>query len=258
MTRILLIDGDRARLAALELALGEAGYGGVAGVSSGTFALTMLERDRPDLIVCQARLPDFDGYELCEIVRSDPALRGVLILLLAGPEDELPGPASEIGADRFLVGEFTLAAVVAEVRTLLPQDARALAAAPPAAPAHDLRGSLEVMELADLVQAIALGGKTGHLVLTLGGRQGQIAFERGRVVHAELGALAGEAAFAALLAAARQAPDGTFCFIPLDRRAASLPRTIARAVDQLLLDAAAAIDEGRLRPAGAEPVRGGR
>lgn len=249
MARILIIDANRERLAALQRGLQEAGYSSLTAVPSGSFALTMLERDRPDLIVCRVRIADIDGYELCSIVRSDPAQRGVLFLLLAGEGEEVPGAAFDAGADRFLVGDFTVATIVAEVQSLLPREATAALAAPAAAAAvaHDLRGSLGVMDLADLTQAIALGGKTGHLMLTVGGRQGTIAFERGRIVHAELGDRAGDTAFTALLVAAQHDADATFCFIPLDRRAPNLPRTIERSVEQLLLHAAADMDEGVAR-----------
>ncbi len=258
MARILLIDPDRQRLTALKQALAAAGHTNVAAVGTGCFALTMLERDRPDLIVCRARVPDIDGFELCAIVRSDPALAGVLFLLLAAPGDEVPGGALEGGADRVLVGEFDVETIVAEVGSLLPRP-DAPATGPPGralspAAARDLRGSLGVLDVADIAQAIGLGGKTGHLMLTLGDRQGLIAFERGRVVHAEFGELAGEEAFAALVAEGQRATDGSFCFVPLDRRSPALPRTLDRNVEQLLLSAAAEIDERRAAGRAAAPT----
>jgi CheY-like chemotaxis protein len=42
-----------------------------------TFALTMLERDQPDLIVSSDELGDMSGRDLHEIVRSDPAMNSV-------------------------------------------------------------------------------------------------------------------------------------------------------------------------------------
>jgi CheY-like chemotaxis protein len=254
MVRILLIDPDREHLAALQRGLAEAGYTTIGAVSSGSFALTMLERDRPDLIVCRARVPDIDGYELCSIVRSDPALKGVLFLLLADAGDAVPGAAFQAGADRFLVGELDVPTVVDEVRALLPrEDALELVPAVPRA-AHDLRGSLDVMDVADITQAIGLGGKTGHLILVMGSRQGTVAFERGRVIHAEFGDLTGEEAFVALVAEAQRAGEGSFCFIPLDRHAPGLPRTIERSVEQLLLGVAAELDERRLGERAAAPT----
>lgn len=255
--RVLVIDPDRGSLIALQRALAEAGLPNVAAVPSGSFALTMIERDRPDLIVSRARIADIDGFELCSIVRSDPSLRGVLFILLAGPDEDVPAGAFTEGPDRMLVGEFTTNTIVSEVVSLL----RTGSAPPPAPvpppvppPAQSLRGSLGIMDLVDLTQAIALGGKTGTLVLGLAAGPGLIVFERGKVVHAEFGGVSGQRAFTALVAAAHRQAGGSFVFNPLDSLAPGLPRTIARAVKQLLLDSATEIDEGRAGPPAIAPI----
>lgn len=262
MPRILVIDADRDGLQSLKRALGEAGFTDVAAVPSGSFALTMIERDRPDLIVSHATIPDIDGFELCSIVRSDPALGNILFLLLVGAEVELPEGVLETGPDRCLVGEFTEDTIVGEVKSLLsrlPQVAEpAPAAAAPPAPAPmpteaaaapdeagTLRGSLGVMDLPDVAQAIGLANKTGQLTVALAAGAGSVVFERGRVVHAEFGALKAEAAFAALVVAAHGDAGGTFCFSPLEEVSPSIARSMNRTIDQLLLSVAAEIDEGR-------------
>src|SRR5206468_10835479 len=76
MARLLLIDPDRGTVAALQKALAVAGLTDVSAVISGSFALTMLERDRPDLIVSRARIPDLDRYHPRRIRRTHPALTG--------------------------------------------------------------------------------------------------------------------------------------------------------------------------------------
>jgi CheY-like chemotaxis protein len=256
MPRVLLIDPDRDALATLQKALGQAGFRDIAAASSGSFALTMLERDRPDLIVSRARVPDIDGSELCSIVRKDPSMAGVLFLLLAEPGDDAAGDAREGGPDRKLVGELTPVRIVSEVTDLLGADAPA-APRPPASPAGEpgatqgMRGSLGVMDLPDISQAIALGGKTGVLILALPSGQGVIVFDRGRVVHAEFFGLMGETAFAALVMAAHREAQGNFAFSPLEALAQDVPRTIQRSLKQLMLSAAAEIDEGRADTAAA-------
>ncbi len=248
MARLLLIDPDRGTVAALQKALAVAGLTDVSAVISGSFALTMLERDRPDLIVSRARIPDIDGYELCGIVRSDPEFTGILFVVLADAEDEVPaGAFEEGGADRILVGAFSPETIVTEVRSLLA--ARTIPESEPepvpvAAAPEGLRGSLDVMDLAEVAQAIALGGKTGHLVLALASGEGTVVFDRGRIVHAEFGQLVGEPAFTALVVTSHRAPGGTFFFNPMEA-ATSFQRTIERSVESLLLSTAAGIDEGR-------------
>jgi len=233
-------------MAALQRALAAAGLTDASAVSSGSFALTMLERDRPDLIVSRARVPDIDGYELCGIVRSDPALTGVLFVLVADADDDVPSGAFDGGADRILVGSFSPETIVAEVRSLLAARSEPEPPPPTARPAtpQGLRGSLDVMDLAEVAQAIALGGKTGHLVLALHSGEGTVFFDRGRIVHAEFGRLSGEQAFGALVVTAHREGGGTFFFNPMEG-ATSFQRTINRSVESLLLSTAAGIDEGR-------------
>lgn len=250
MPRVILIDPDRTALAALQAALGQAGFSDVLAVTSGSFALTMLERNRPDLIVSRVGVPDIDGYELCSIVRKDPLMTGVLFLLLASPGDEAAATMLEDKPDQTLAGDLPLTAIVSEVATLLGRG-KAVPTQEPVAPAaqpdgaHGLRGSLTVMELPDITQAIALGGKTGQLVVTLSAGRGSVFFDRGRVVHSEFFGLIGETAFQALLVAAHGEANGSFAFNPLDAAAANGVKTIHRDLKQLLLSAAAGIDEGR-------------
>jgi len=252
MPRVILIDPDRTALAALQAALGQAGFSDVLAVTSGSFALTMLERNRPDLIVSRVGVPDIDGYELCAIVRKDPLMTGVLFLLLASPGDEAAATMLEDKPDQTLAGDLPLTAIVSEVATLLGRGTAAPVPtqepiAPAAQPdgAHGLRGSLTVMELPDITQAIALGGKTGQLVVSLSAGRGSLFFDRGRVVHSEFFGLIGETAFQALLVAAHGEANGSFAFNSLDAAAANGVKTIHRDLKQLLLSAAAGIDEGR-------------
>src|SRR5438552_1752803 len=126
MSRVLLIDPDRGTLAALRAALGQAGFGDVSAVTSGSVALTMLERNRPDLIVSRVGVPDIDGYELCSIVRKDPLMTGVLFLLLASPGDEAAPAMLEGKPDQTLAGDLPLTAIVSEVANLLARAAKTI------------------------------------------------------------------------------------------------------------------------------------
>src|SRR5439155_172923 len=166
---------------ALHAALRRAGFDDVATVTSGAFALTTLERNRPDVIVSRAGVPDIDGYELCAIVRNDPSMTGVLFLLLEGPGDHAPEPRYEDKPDQVLAGDLPLATIVSAVAVLLQRDDATeadeapveLAQSPaaevaPAAPAEEPAppAAFDLMKLAEAMQEIVVGQKTGHLVLT--------------------------------------------------------------------------------------------
>ena len=108
------------------------------------------------------------------------------------------------------------------------------------------QGALGPLALEDLARAIVKGSKTGRLLLVLGTGGGMIAFESGRVVHAEIGNTTGETAFQSLLTASHGDAGGKFCFIPSSPRdLANVPKTITRTVAELLAGASEAMNEER-------------
>jgi CheY-like chemotaxis protein len=258
MAKLLLVDPDRGAAGILERALVDAGHQ-VSVADSGSFALTMLEWDRHDLVLGTVDLGDMEGLELCSIVKSDPATRNVLfVLLVPGADRSIGLTAIERGVDMLLGGDASLRTMVTRVGNLLrvhaaPEGATAAApvARPPSTPAERVKGTLEgslaVMDLPELTQAIALGRKTGVLALSLPAGPGVVVFTTGRVVHAEFRGQAGERAFAALIAASQE--GGTFRFSPLARGdMPATPTTIHKSVEQLLLGVAADLDEAGATP----------
>jgi DNA-binding response OmpR family regulator len=255
--RILIVDADPSTLQALRVPLTTAAYH-VTSATSASFALTTLERDRPDLIVSGSRTEDLDGVEFCSIIRSNPITHDIPFLLLSGPTRPTSWAVAQAGVDMLLAGDVVFSAVLDRISKLLRHVApRAEPGLPPPLPprvtvpraeagTRTFEGSLGVLDLAEVTQAIALGGKTGRLSVQLTAGEGSLLFDSGRVVHAEFASRTGESAFAAMVSAAQSDPEGTFRFKP----AAELPagaesRTIQKSVDQLLLSIASEIDEGR-------------
>lgn len=262
VARVLIVDADPGKLSVLKAALTHAAYH-VASATSASFALTTLERDRPDLIVSGNRTEDMDGVEFCSIIRSDPATHDIPFLLLSGPKRPTPWAVAQAGVDMLLAGDFVVSAVLDRIAKLLrnvalkaepslpPSPVAASMAPPVAAPLAEVvrrtfEGSFGVLDLTEVTQAIALGGKTGRLLLQLTAGEGSLLFDSGRVVHAEFAGLTGESAFAALVSSAQFDPEGTFRFKPTEKQpAGSGPRTIQKSVDQLLISVVSEIDEGR-------------
>ncbi len=267
LAKVLIVDADPAKLGALRSALAAAAYK-VTSATSASFALTTLERDRPDLIVSGARTEDMDGVEFCSIIRSDPATHDIPFLLLSGPTRPTPWAVAQAGVDMLLAGDFVVSAVLDRISKLLrhvvPGESGSTGPGPAPDPLTSARpaghqvtgmpraevggrtfqGSFGALDLTEVTQAIGLGGKTGRLALALSVGDGSLLFESGRVIHAEFGGLTGESAFAALVAAAQHDPEGTFRFKPATG-ASTGPRTIQKNLDQLLISVASEIDEGR-------------
>src|SRR5262249_33351202 len=131
MAKVLLIDADWENLVALQKALASAGYD-VAVALSGSFALTMLQWGRPDIIVSLAENQDMDAYELCSFLRPDPTPQDIPVLLLTGQAGPQAGAAARAGVSRVIAGKFNLSTLVSQVGELLT--ARTRAATPPPAP----------------------------------------------------------------------------------------------------------------------------
>jgi len=144
MAKVLLIDADWENLVALQKALAVAGYE-VAVALSGSFALTMLEWDRPDVIVSLAENQDMDAYELCSIIRADPTTRGIPFLLLSGETGPLPGAAARAGVSRVIAGKFNVSTLVSQVGELLSgKPVAAPAPAPPGSPVSPMSPRTDV------------------------------------------------------------------------------------------------------------------
>ena len=117
--RVLVADDEEDIRLLVCLAVRKAGGTVVAAVGDGAEALHEARAGRPDLVVLDVSMPGATGLEVCKALRADPATAGCRVLLLsagAGPDDIARGLAA--GADAYLPKPFTIAGLVAQVRTL--------------------------------------------------------------------------------------------------------------------------------------------
>jgi DNA-binding response OmpR family regulator len=79
-----------------------------------------LERQVPDLIVLDLMLPDFDGMEVCKMVRRNPRWQEIPILMLTAKGDETDIVLGlELGADDYMVKPFSPKELAARIRAVL-------------------------------------------------------------------------------------------------------------------------------------------
>lgn len=255
MALVLVVDADPDNSIRLQKALELAGYE-VSVASSGTSALTTLRRRRPDLVLSQSVVDDMYGSELLSDIRGDRTSKEIPFILFVDRAAQMGVAATRTEADMILPDNSPVATIVTRVRTLLQlrgvqvgapaRDSGQAAAveAPEAAPVQTLQGSLAVMDMTEVAQAVSIGRKSGRLVLSLPAGEGVILFETGWVVHAEFGGKTGENAFNAIVMTSHQERSGSFSFTPLGAKEASdLPKTIQKDLETLLLNVAVEIDE---------------
>ena len=74
MAKVLVVDDSVSVRKVVERALAGRQIQ-VVSAASGSEAIERIEREEPDVVVCDVVMPDKDGYEICEFVKSHPRLR---------------------------------------------------------------------------------------------------------------------------------------------------------------------------------------
>lgn len=255
MAKLLLVDPRRDACTAWRAALEARGHE-VSAAPSGSIVLTMLERNRADVIVSHAVLEDMSGCELCAIVRTDPMTSEVRFLLLTENRKGAPGLVPMAHVDSMLSDDAPPACLVKRVEELLLEAAlsggssrhslnrEGSGQAGEAGPAPDaIQGSLDVLDLCDVIQTVSDTRQRGWLLVRIRGVKGAIAFEAGRPVHAAFRGRTGNQAFTDLALATVGVRDATFEFLPSrDPHARALPSSMEGDVERLMLRVAARLD----------------
>ena len=118
--RILIIDDNRNDAMLVRRVLEQRSHYEVRYASSGDEGLKMAHEEIPDCILVDYRMPGIDGYEVSRLVKSDPRLRSVPILMLTGadaPQNLVDG--LEAGADDYVTKGSDMDVIMARVKALL-------------------------------------------------------------------------------------------------------------------------------------------
>jgi len=116
---ILVVDDTPLNLGGLVTILSERGHM-VRPASSASMALRTLEAGLPDLILLDIRMPDMDGYELCEKLKSDARTRDIPIIFISAlTEVDEKVKGFESGGVDYIAKPFQAEEVLARVDTHL-------------------------------------------------------------------------------------------------------------------------------------------
>src|SRR2546430_9090835 len=87
--------------------------------SDGEAALQAAKQSKPDLILADVLMPKLGGYELCQRVRADAALKDVPVLLLGGRAPLDPAKAMAVGANGHMPKPFDSGKLIEPVKIIL-------------------------------------------------------------------------------------------------------------------------------------------
>ena len=116
MKKILVVDDEPKIIQLTQDYLENAGFS-VMSAGNGERALTVIQVEKPDLVVLDLGLPGMDGLDVCRSIRKTSNLPIIMLTARDEETDKLIG--LELGADDYITKPFSPKELVARVRSVL-------------------------------------------------------------------------------------------------------------------------------------------
>ena len=119
-TTILAVDNSPVNLSLVRNTLGPFGYKVITAATVHE-ALALARQNPPDLILSDLHMPDADGYDFFDAVRTEPNLKSIPFVIISStiwPESDLSHTLS-IGVNRFILRPIDPQQLVAEIGACL-------------------------------------------------------------------------------------------------------------------------------------------
>ncbi len=186
MKRVLVVDDEEDMLWMLQRNLNKGMKDvEILAAKSGEEALALLSDRSVDLVITDINMPGINGLDLLIEINNRFPGTGVIIMT-AYPSNAYENKAMMSGSLRFIEKPFDIKVVRAIVEEVLKDS-------------EGFQGTVDGVDLIDIVQFNALSKATAALKVTTGDREGMIFFMEGAVVHAMCGKENGEEAFFTIL-----------------------------------------------------------
>jgi len=116
--KALIIDDEQAIVDLVRHHLEKEGFQCLEA-NDGETALRLARENKPDLLILDLMLPGIDGLEICRLLRRDPSMAQVAILMLTAKAEEVDRIVGlELGADDYIVKPFSPRELVARVKAV--------------------------------------------------------------------------------------------------------------------------------------------
>ena len=119
MKRIMVVDDDEDFTNLYKAALMAAGFDTTA-VNQSTAAIEMAYLVKPDVFLIDLMMPELDGFQLCRMIRADPVLGNIPIVIVTALTDiDSRIVALGAGANDYLTKPFAIDTLKARINPLL-------------------------------------------------------------------------------------------------------------------------------------------
>lgn len=117
--KILIVDDEPNIVLSLDYLVRRKGFVPLIA-RNGTEALNAANEHVPDLIILDIMMPDIDGYDVCQTIKTNPIFNHTKIIFLSAksrPEDIAKG--LKMGADKYVTKPFSTKQLMVEIVDLL-------------------------------------------------------------------------------------------------------------------------------------------
>lgn len=123
MPRILIIEDNEDNRDLLSRRLRRHGFD-VISAAEGQTGLAMVRTESPDLVLLDLNMPDVDGWQVCQMIKSDPQIQHVPII--ATTAHEVPGNRErllQLGCTDYHTKPIQLPVLLSQIESILRNDA---------------------------------------------------------------------------------------------------------------------------------------
>ena len=117
--KILIIDDEPDILRAAKVRLMSFGYE-VITAGDGSDIINLVQKNMPDLILLDLRLPHMDGDKICVILKADDKLKTIPVIIFTASSDPTTSKkVKDSGAEGYLIKPFDTADLLQTIKKFL-------------------------------------------------------------------------------------------------------------------------------------------
>ena len=175
LPRVLVAEDERDVAELIRHHLTKDGYD-VVLAKTGTEALELARREKPDLILLDIMIPEMNGWEVCRCLKREPETAGIPVIMVSGRVEEGDKVFGfELGADDYVTKPFSPRELLARIRAVA---GRRQGGETTAKRSHLKAGRLEIdrerFEVTVSGRAVSLTPKEFELLAALVGAPGRV------------------------------------------------------------------------------------
>jgi len=172
--RILLVDDEEDILEIIQYNLTQEGYQ-VYTAKNGIEAIAKAKKKDPHLIILDVMMPEMDGIEACEILRTTPGLENTIITFLtARGEDYSQLAGFDAGADDYIQKPIRPKVLVSKIKALLRRRKADTIENEPVRSIGELEINREEYKVINKGEELILPRKEFELLFYLASRKGRV------------------------------------------------------------------------------------